>query len=243
MNRISAALKRIWGDILAGRNLEAYVVTAIGIGLVALGILGTVNIELSLTVIIAALALLVFKSTTPDKLSLDIDAVLQDRDDFGPFRDTVRGRRQVWIYGPSSVNVLRETIEREVLDKGGEVRVLLQDPASPAVDYLLDQLDERDPRANLKRDLDYSIDVLKHIAAKVAGDKFQCRLLPYSPGFSMVIVDPDSHDGQIIVEFLGFRYEHVNQRMHITLRRAETPRWFDHWLAQYQRMWDAGSPL
>ena len=243
MNRISTALKRIWRDILAGRNLEAYVVTAIGIGLVALGILGTVNIELSLTVIIAALALLVFKTTTPDKLSLDIDAVLQDRDDFGPLRETVRGRRQVWIYGPSSVNALKEEIEREVLDKGGEVRILLQDPASPAIDFLRDQLDTHDPRANLKTDLDGSLRLLHHFLTTKPNSKLQCRLLPYSPGFSMVIVDPDSRDGQIIVEFLGFRYQHVRERMHITLRRAETPRWFDHWLAQYQRMWDAGTPL
>lgn len=243
MNRLSAALKRIWSDILAGRNLEAYVVTIIGVALVVLGILGNTNIELSLTVIIAALALLVFKTTTPEKAIVDVDSVLQDRNDFGPFRDTVHGRRRVWIYGPSSVNALREDIEREVLDKGGEVRIMLQDPDSTAIDYLRDQLDTRDPRANLRGDLESSLRLLRHLLVATPGGKLQCRLLPYSPGFSMVIVDPDSRDGQIVLEFLGFRYEHVKQRMHVIIRREESPRWFDHWLAQYQRMWDAAHPL
>ena len=78
--------------------------------------MGTVNVELSLTVIIAALALLVFKTTTPDKLSLDIDAVLQDRDDFGPFRDARAAA------GMDLRPLVRQCAEggdpREVLDKG-----------------------------------------------------------------------------------------------------------------------------
>lgn len=243
MNRITTTVSRVWADILAGRHLESYVVTAIGVVLIALDVIGDVDAGLKLTVIIAALILLVFKTTTPDQTSVDIDSVLHDRDDFGPFRETVRGRRRVWIYGPSSVNALREDIEREVLDKGGEVRIIVQDPDSAALDFLRDQLDTRDPRANLKGDLESSLRLLRHILPSVPEGKLLCRLLPYSPGFSMVIVDPDSSDGLIIVEFLGFRYEHVKHRMHLTIRRSESPRWFDHWLAQYQRMWDAGRSL
>ncbi|HEX2907246.1 MAG TPA: hypothetical protein VHO69_10330 [Phototrophicaceae bacterium] len=243
MNRILSLFKRIGADIVAGRNLESYVVTVIGIALIFLDIVGDVDDGLKLTVVIAALMVLVFKSTTPETQTLDLDHVLHDRDDFGPFRETVRGRRQVWIYGPSSVNALREDIEREVLDKGGTVRIMLQDPDSPALDFLCDQLDTRDPRANLKRDLETSIKLLEHISASVPNGKLECRLLPYSPGYSMVLVEPDGRDGQITLEFLGFRYEHIKQRMHIVISRLESPRWFDHWKDQYQRMWDAAKTL
>ncbi len=243
MNRITTTLNRIWTDILAGRHLESYVVTAVGMALIVLDVVGEVDAGLKLTVMIAALILLVFKTTTPDHTRVDIDSVLHDRNDFGPFRETVQGRRRVWIYGPSSVNALREDIEREVLDKGGEVRIIVQDPDSAALEFLRDQLETRDPRANLSGDLESSLRLLRHILASVPEGRLSCRLLAYSPGYSMVIVDPDSSDGLMIVEFLGFRYEHVKQRMHLMIRRSESPRWFEHWLAQYQRMWNAARPL
>lgn len=242
MKSILSTLNRVWTDILAGRNLEAYIVTILGIALILLGIFGDVAANVQLTVIIAALTLLVFKTTTPSSQKVDLDSVLHDRDNFGPFRDVVRGSRKVWIYGPSSTNALREDLEREVLSKNGEVRVILQDPSSPAIEYLCDQLDTRDPRADLKRDLESSLKLLGYIASSYPTGKLEYRLLPYSPGFSMVIVDPDSSSGRVIVEFLGFRYQHIKQRMHIEISRNQSQHWFDHWVEQYQRLWDAARP-
>lgn len=235
-------LKRVGADIAAGRHLESYAVTGVGLVLVVLDLIGQVDMEVSLTVTVAALSLLVFKTTTPPQQAVDLDSVLLDRDDFGPFREVVRGRRQVWIYGPSAINALREDIEHEVLSQGGEVRVILQDPDSPAVDFLIDQLDTNDPRANLRRDLEASIRLLSHIADAAGPGRLEFRLLSYSPGFSMVVADPSSRDGLVIVEFLGFRYEHISQRMHIEIRKSESQHWFDHWVGQFQRMWDAALP-
>jgi hypothetical protein len=239
MRSIERALRRIVQDIVAGRNLDAYVVSLIGIALIALDVLGDVETSLQLTVLIAAVALLLFRATAPEQSRVDLDAVLQDRQGYSPFRDFIRGGRTLWVYGPSAYNILREAsdIKREILDHGGEVRVLVQDPReTPSMNILRRQLDRTH---NLDHDIDGSLFTLRQMRE---WGNVDFRLLPYSPGFSLVIVDPNRKDGRLTVEFFGFRNELISERMHIEISRQTSQYWFEYWARQFEVMWETGSP-
>jgi hypothetical protein len=141
----------------------------------------------------------------------------------------------LWIYGPSNVNVLRESadIKREILDKGGQVRVVIQDPANePNMAILRQQLD---PNNDLDHDIKGSLFTLNKMLKW--GD-VQYRLAPYSPGFSLTVIDPDGRDGRLVVEFFGFHNEFIRDRMHIVIERRQSQFWFEYWAQQFEIMWE-----
>jgi len=242
MHSLRNTLKRIGSDILAFRNIETYVVVVLAIGLAVAGVINdALPINWLLGVLLAGVSLLVFKSTEPPEEKVDLDSVLQTRQSYGPFREFIQGGRTLWIYGPSAVNVLSQSpdIQREILGKGGEMRVILQDPQAQAtMEMLHRQLDE------MHRLLEMDIERSRQILSGLAGQyKVEYKLLNDCPGFSLVIVDPDRREGRIVVEFFGFNSDLISDRMHITITRQQSNYWFDYWVRQYQKMWDAaGTP-
>ncbi len=235
-------LTSIVNDIRAGKNIEAYIVitAAIVIGVLSL-VQDLVPVNIQLAVLLGAVAVLVFKSVTQQRPTLDLDDVLHDRQSFGPFRDFIHDGKVLWIYGASAVNVIRsaDVIESEILDRGGELRVLFQNPDEKAsVDILLQQLDKY---YDLLTDIQQVKDTLKRMKHSPKNHNIECRMVPYSPGFSMTIVDPDGRDGRLIVEFYGYNNEKIQERMHIEIRRDSSQHWFEYWKKQYLLMWDSAT--
>jgi hypothetical protein len=241
MMRLWVTLKRIFADILAGKNIETYVVAFLGVGLtIATVIDNAISPQFQMTIILAALSLLVFKSSAPPSVIPNLEEVLQDRHSFGAFHDLIDGARSLYIYAPTAANVLREApyIIREILEKGGEVRVIVQDPDKAAGMELLDGM--LDKTGNLKRDIEGSLDFLERMKVRSTSGKMDYRFLPFSPGFSIVIIDRnDNKKARMVVEFLGFRNEFITDRMHIDITRQQSQRWFEYWADQYDRMWEA----
>ncbi|NDJ63215.1 MAG: hypothetical protein GYB67_18995 [Chloroflexi bacterium] len=239
MMRIVRTFARIFREIVKGQNVEAYVVALIGVALIAVDVIEVVDPSLQRTVIIAALVILIFRITLPPDERADLDEVLQDRQSYGPFREFLLSGRDVWIYGPSAANVLRESgyIRREILEKGGAVRVLVQDPGEREGLALLRR--QLDTTHDLERDIGTSLITLRQM---LTWGSMAYRLLPYGPGFSLVIVDPKGRDGRLVVEFFGFQNEVIDERMHIEITRRESQHWFDYWVGQYELMWNTATP-
>lgn len=235
MRGIEREFRRILDDILKFRNIEAYVIAIVGVALVVLDVIGEVDQSLQLTVITAALALLVFRQTRPEQRPPDLDEVLKDRQSYGTFRDFIHGGKVLWVYGPSNVNVLRDSsdIKREVLDKGGKVRILLQDPEKEESLAILRR--QLDPNNNLDHDIKGSLFTLNKM---IGWGDVEYRLAPYSPGFSLTVIDPDGRDGRLVVEFFGFHNEFIRDRMHIVIERRQSQYWFEYWAKQFEVMWD-----
>jgi hypothetical protein len=237
---IVRTFQRVLSDIVAGKNIEAYVVAAIAVILAIMGVLDdAIPDDWKLAAILAALALLVFNSTRPEKDMVDLDTVLLDRQSFGAFQDVIRGKKTLWIYGPSAINVLRDSphIKREILDRGGEVKVIVQDlGASEGMGILSEQIDKT---IDLENSIRMSMDILKGMKKWGTMDY---RLLPFTPGFSLVVVDPDGRDGKVIVEFFGFNNELITERMHIEITRHQSQYWFEYWAKQFETMWNAAYP-
>lgn len=237
MRGITRTLSRIGRDIAEGRNIESYAVVAVAGVLAIVGLVDDVVPDsVKLAVILAALALLVFQSTTPPEQITNLDDVLEDRQSFGPFRDFIRGGQELWIYGPSVGNILRNDpdIKREILDRGGRVRVLMQDPAAPVLEYLPKQYDDIHP---LRDDIQVSLRTLQNLSARLTNGTLEYALIDYNPGFSLVVIDPDGANGRLVVEFHGYDNDVINDRMHIVITRHQSQYWFEYWAAQFNEMW------
>lgn len=239
MHAIARLLKRITSDFASGKNVEGYIFSAAALVLAIVGLVDdALPDDVKMAVLLAAVGLLVFKTTTPEKKEADLDSVLLDRQSFDPFREFIHGAKELCIYGPSAVNVLRDAsdIRREVLEKGGNVRVLLQDPEEASgMDILNRQLDKI---FVLEDAIKTSLRTLDTMTTWQTPGKVEYGVVAYSPGFSLVVVDPDGRDGRLIIEFYGYQNQDIVDRMHIVITRQQSQYWFEYWAKQFNVMWE-----
>lgn len=230
---------RMFSNIATGRYLEAYALFLVGIVLVILGSIGVISNTIMQSAILFALTFLVFHTTLElSNRKPSLDQVLQSRNEFESFSKLLPGVRDLRVYGPTAVNVLINSadIRRLVLDTGGVVRVIVLSYSAEAVESTGMQLDDN---LDLVQTLRTSVEILKKLNERQG---FSYRSLPFNPGFSLIIANPNSADGYIIFESHGFMDENIADRMHIVIRRHESPRWFTYWLGRFDAMWDAAAP-
>jgi hypothetical protein len=231
--------KRTLEDLRNGRHREAYALFLIGAVLAVLGLIGVADVTVLLSAILLALSFLVFHTAAEASgQPLELDEVLRSREDFGPFSKLLLGTRDLRIYGPTAVNVLVNSadIRRFVLNTGGTVKVIVQDRDRSALALVAAQLDDN---LDLESTLSSSLAILNKLAREPG---FAYRRLSAITGFSLVIVNAADPDGYVIFESHGFKDDNITDRMHIVIRKRESPRWFLYWLSRFDAMWEAAKP-
>ena len=247
------SFRRIGQDVKQRRNLDAYAVAAAALAFAVLSVIGdSVPDGLRWAALLAGVGLLVFRITVPDRAMGGADDVLNDRSSFedNPLPARLREAREVWIFAPSAVNLLAphhcDTLRSAVLnDPDGVVRLVVLDPAEEtAVQLAIRQLDDSvdQPLQMFRSALDATTQQLRRLAGRQVKGSFEYRLLDYNPGFSLVVLDPGTRQGVVIVEFHAFHNELTSSRMHIEITRTETERWFTYWLDQFDHIWQAARP-
>lgn len=164
-----------------------------------------------------------------------------------PVTQDLRAAKDVWIFAPVATNFLTE--ERcDVLRRGplarsdGSVRVVVlrqfdpDDPISAQLDALLDH-----PVQRAAASLQETHARLKAMAQWQVNGSFGYGEIAFSPGFSIVAVNPLSPGGYANVEFHGFRNDAIGSRMHIRLTRADG-QWYRYWLDQFEEIWRSTLP-
>lgn len=235
--RLPRSLRRGADDIRHGRRLETYGIFGLGTTLTALGLFDVVGTRVVQSAVLATVAFLVLHAE-PAPARLPVDEVLQDRTSFTQFGVLLRNARDIRVYGPTAVNVVVNTAEirREVLQRGGTFRIVVQSPEPGQLARTAAQLDTS---LDLGETLRSTLGGLRRLAGTPG---FDYRLLGFNPGFSLIVVDAHSPDGYLIVETHGFRDESISERMHITIRRRDSPRWFDYWSARFDAIWETAVP-
>ena len=247
-------LDRVITDIKLKRNIDVYVISFFTIVFAVLTLAGDLPValfgekvanQLTTAFILAALGLLVFNISLPTTKSSQLDDYLDDRSNLGSFSERIQNATKLYIYAPSAANILRgentEAIRKSIFSKkDGELRVIIQNPdREDAVKILVDQLDNSiDFQVQyLADELQNTLKQFKLIQSWNVEGTFDFKLLDYSPGFSLVLIDPHKNDGQIIVEIHGLHNESTDSRMHIVITKKESERWFTYWQRQFERMW------
>jgi hypothetical protein len=227
--------RRVAGDLRKGRHREAYTIFAVGVTLTVLGLVGVVPEAVLLSSVLLAVTFLVFQTTVEKDHSAGmLEQVVKGREAYDAFSAILPDGGEVWIYGPTAVNVLvnAPAIKTKVLARGGRVRVMVQDPDSEAVRFAKIQLDDT---LDFDHTLASSIATLRKMRSWGNCDY---RLLGFNPGFSLVVVNPTQPDGFLLLELHGFANDTIDERMHVRISRAESLRWFDYWTSRFDGMWD-----
>lgn len=244
------ALGRIKEDLRHRRNIEAHVATAIAIIFAALSTIGDIVPEsLRWAALFAGMAVLIFRIALPSRPGAPIESMIGDRSGFAELRLTDRfaTAKDIWIFGPSAVNLLSSG-NCDLLRSGplarpdGTVRVVLLDPQeTEAVALAARQLDESldFPVHDLPTAIAQSAKQLSLMEAWKTVGSLSHRFVGYSPGFSILIVDPSLPDATALVEIHGFHNESTATRMHVTFRKDETPHWYEYWRAQFEHLWSS----
>lgn len=246
-------LRRIVNDLKARQNIDAYVLTIVIFVFAFLSVFSDVlSDDLRWAVLLSGVGLLLYRITLPEPAVAPSAELLQDRTVFEnrPLSEVFANARDVRVFAPSAVNLLSahtcDVLRRTVLArKGGSVRVVVLDPAEKeAVRLAARQLDEylEFPVQRLPAALENTLERLELMSRWQTTGVFAYRLLAYNPGFSLVLIDPGTAHGRVIVEIHAFHNASTPSRMHLELTRATNERWYTYWIAQFDHIWDAARP-
>lgn len=240
------ALQRIFKDLRQRRNLEIYLYVLVALPLFAVGLVADlIPINIQLSVIIAALTLLVFNISVPKQEQGNLDDYLNDRDAFPPLKERLKNAQTLEIFAPSAVNILNGDnlhvmLETVLAHRSGVLRVVILD------------INSADGVSVAKRQLDDAVDIqvqelhqalldtrkqFANIERNRKEGTFEYGFLDYNPGFSMVVIDGDKSSGVIILEIQGFKNISTRKRMNIEIRRATSETWYNYWLGQMREIW------
>jgi hypothetical protein len=245
---------RIRDDLRDRRNVEVYAAAGLAVIFAILSVIGDIVPEnLRWAAIYAGLGLLVYRLTLPELTSGEPGSTVGDRTalEATSFTERLQGVRELWVYGPSAVNFLSpshtEALRKMVLDKpDGLLRVVVLDPSvRESMDIAVKQLDESElyGTQRLQDALNRSIAQLAEMEQWSLPGKVEHRYLPYNPGFSLVVINPNSREGRIILELHGFRNESIGSRMHFEIAAEQDPRWFSYWTQQFESIWASSSQV
>lgn len=251
--RLRDTLRRILADLTQLKNLESYFIAIMVILFLFATTFGEgVSENDRWNLVLAALGLLVFNLTVPRTKTKTLDDFLNDRTKLGPFPERIKDAHKLWVYAPSGSSLLRgdnvDAIRRTILaHPDGEVRAIIQNPNETAsVNILRRQLDESTDYQvqHLEAELQNTLTQFELIQSWKFSGTFDYRLLAYSPGFSLVVIDPHKSSGVVIVEIHGFHNESIRTRMNVEIHKPDAERWFTYWTSQFEYMWqEAKAPL
>jgi hypothetical protein len=247
-----SAWRRFLDHIKKRQYIDAYSIACVAFGLAVFSLVpDLVPDTLKWAAILGGVGLLVLRITVPEMGAGDIDQLLQDRFDFDKLAlsERISAASEIWVFAPTGVNVLSahncELIRTNVLSKsGGSLRVVILNPSNQqAVDLAIRQLDNSldYPLQDFRESLVSTERQLQVMSTWSLAGSFDFRFLDYNPGFSLVVIDPASRGGRVIVEFHGFHNTATSARMHIEFARRDSQKWYDYWTSQFQRIWEVAS--
>lgn len=127
-----------------------------------------------------------------------------------------------------------------MIRQGVELRVLIFDPEGEHLPIFAEQL--RTPPDQVMREIKTVIGLCEDLVDSGLGvGSLELRLTSMMPGFSMVIFNPEIQNGQMVVEYIGYR-SRLDDRPHFDLDSANDRQWFDYYINQFNKLWSAATP-
>lgn len=171
------------------------------------------------------------------------------------FSEKLERVKQIDIIAYSGVYLFQNFQEKftKAVSNGATVRIMLINPDSEASKLLAsNQYFEENP-VDTKR----SIERIKQIwqkavdnsvkKAKARGNKagsIELRLINWVPSISLIILDRDSEDAELKIKINSLYVDTPpNNTPNKIIRKQISPVWFDYFVVQYEKVWEAGVSL
>lgn len=158
--------------------------------------------------------------------------------------ELLKTTRSLWIVGynvESFLNHFRDSIVACV-QRGGNVRILIIDPASKAREVIRENSSRHIFEKNLSLSFthaSYITDHLKNRPGRSRG-RFELKLTKWIPSCAMIIVNPKFDSGTMKVSVNTPHYDtpRGGGRLNMIFRRSIDRYWFNYFVIQYERLWE-----
>lgn len=158
--------------------------------------------------------------------------------------------RRICLVGVTLARTVRTALPEleRCLTAGGTVQVAITDPgtglarAGPGGELLREAARRHGLAADaevFRHRLGTTADTIALLSRSAGGrGRLEVRVLPFVPNVSLALVDPDGPEGRCAVYVYAHRpgaHEPC-----LTLSRRNDPRWFAHFAAEFDRIWESG---
>ncbi len=247
-------IEQIIADVQNGKYIDVYITIFICVLLTILDVLGKVQPDQLVGAILLTLGVLSYGHLELRKNTMKLNDALQkfrnstgaeiylkNRKSFN-YHDMFEPSQHIFFLAPTLLilDEWADYLQFEKMNKQNAViQIILLDPNCSAVDSaakcVKESLDTF--RSRIIRSLD-KVESMKPDESESQRGSLEFRLMPATPNYTMILLDPEKPNGKIIVEFIGYHTERHN-RPHIELTQLHDGKWYDYYLQQYKQIWAA----
>lgn len=251
-------IRLVWQDIKRGVNLDIYITVIVSVVIAILGVTGIANNAVLFSAVLATLALLSTSLLVNRKDNDGIrDALAQIKparskaDDFFDLEheldeliQNIRSARRVYIWGTTfttHIPLFKDFI-KQGLQSGLEIKFLLVKPESSAIKMAafrgLD-LEEETLNSNLR----VNLKILDNLSKGTPPGKLEFRVVDYLAPYAVYFFDPHLPSGHMFAHMSTFRVQNNLFRPSFRLTRKEDNLWVEHFLNQFETIWEEANPV
>ena len=243
------AIKAVFQDIKAGKNVDIYLTVLLSLVLAAWGLTDE-HIEFPKLAagILATLSLLALSTLNIRRAAGDIKTVLKEtqssqklywQSELVVNRDRMAKAHQLdWMaISLYKTTALFEYEIKECLRKGGQVRVLLVDPFFPSnlPDILSGQGYSTGSKERIGNNVEQTIDRVKFWKEEIPNAQVEVRLMSHIPPYGFTSYNRKQPDGYVRVRM--FTYPKSNDIPALKISCVEDSRWHSFFVDQYEMYW------
>lgn len=152
----------------------------------------------------------------------------------------LEGASTIYLSGFTLARATREYLRilERCLARGGDVRVMILAATDALLDECVKRSEGQSTPMHWRKRLE-STESLVNLIAKTSDATGRLALghLPYLPSYGLVMVDPDTDHGVIVVELYHHRSSEDNPTFE--LRPARDREWYDFFRRQFDLMWES----
>lgn len=229
-------------------DLDLVILVGAAILLTVLGILGMKDDFLN-PAIVALLGALAFSQLKSRDQVADVTATWhRSRTDlflwnFPPeYKEAQRTVSHSYFFAGTTMNrtlpLMKDNIIR-ILRNDGRVRILLPDPNSKPLMEMIARTRPTRCADMIQKDIEYALASAKALRLPEKG-QLEIRTVQFLPGIGINAMDLKHPSESIMVQVYEFAHNEQSERAPIFYLTAADGKWFSHFAAQIERLWDSG---
>lgn len=180
-------------------------------------------------------------------------AFFQEKQDIRPF---IQRAMQIDLSGVTLTNTLNKEYGTllERLQSGAEIRILIIDPESVAVEMSAQRSTNPDDIDYYRNRLNSALHEISYLHKLYKNERefkspkggsglgsIAVRFLTYAPSYGISLFDSNQSDGIIFVEVYPHKFGYVTPPA-FDLTKQRDLKWYDYFKQQYEEMWNTSKP-
>lgn len=185
-------------------------------------------------------------TTKSASIQPSVDRFLKNRRDFAPFEQRIEQANEICILAASFIGIATtySGLFTRKIKEGCKFKFLLIKPETDSATIMSKALYTIKGPSDFNSDIKRTLQKLRSIVeisknSNIKGT-IEIKLMEWVPSYSMVLINPNKPNGEIIVELYSF-LEDFFDRPHFELT-AKDHKWYEFFYCQFNTIWDKAEP-